>query len=224
MTFSIAARCSRSGRFAIAVASSSPAVAARCAHVRAGVGAVASQNVTDPRLGRQGLDLLAAGMTAPDVIAALVGTAPRVAYRQLAVIDGAGRAASFSGQQTLGVHAAAEAEDAVATGNLLADPCVPRRMLDAFLSMPADDLGDRTIAAMQAGLAAGGEAGPVRSAGLLMVDDVDWPVADLRVDWHDQPIAELGRLWRLWRPQMRAYVQRALRPDLSPSYGVPGDE
>ena len=76
---------------------------------------------------------------------------------------------------------------------------------------------------MQAGLAAGGEAGPVRSAGLLMVDRVPWPVADLRVDWHDAPIAELAQLWALWQPQLDAYVTRALDPDAAPSYGVPGE-
>lgn len=223
MTFSIAARCARSGRFAIAVASSSPAVAARCAHARAGIGAVASQNVTDPRLGPRGLDLLARGMSAAETIAALVAGTTHAGYRQLSAVDRAGRAAAFSGPHTLGVHAAVTAENAVAAGNLLADSAVPQRMLDVFLAAPDVGLGDRTFAAMQAGLAAGGEAGPIRSAGLLLVDDVDWPVADLRVDWHDAPIAALTCLWRLWQPQMQAYVQRALRPDVAPSFGVPGD-
>ncbi len=76
---------------------------------------------------------------------------------------------------------------------------------------------------MQAGLTAGGEAGPVRSAGLLLADKVPWPVADLRVDWHDDPIGELARLWELWKPQLDAYVTRALDPDAAPSYGVPGE-
>jgi uncharacterized Ntn-hydrolase superfamily protein len=224
MTFSIVARCPRSGCFAVAVSSSSPAVAARCAYARAGVGAVASQNVTDPRLGARGLDLLAGGMAAAEVIAELVGAAPHVDYRQLAVVDRAGRAAYFSGARSLGVHAAVAAEDAAAAGNLLADAAVPQRMLEAFAARAGEELGDRVIAAMQAGLAAGGEAGPVRSAGLLLVDAVDWPIADLRVDWHDAPIAELERLWQLWWPQMADYVQRALHPDRSPAFGVPGNE
>jgi uncharacterized Ntn-hydrolase superfamily protein len=76
---------------------------------------------------------------------------------------------------------------------------------------------------VQAGLAAGGEAGPIRSAGLLMVDRVPWPVADLRVDWHDAPIEELARLWQLWKPQLEDYVTRALDPSRAPSFGVPGD-
>ena len=64
MTFSLVGRCARTGRFGVVVASSSPAVAARCAWARAGVGAVATQNITDPRLGPRLLDLLALGRSA----------------------------------------------------------------------------------------------------------------------------------------------------------------
>jgi len=86
-------------------------------------------------------------------------------------------------------------------------------------------LGDRLIGALQAALAAGGEEGPVHSVGMLLVREVSWPVADLRIDWHEtDPIGELGRLWELWQPQMDAYVTRALNPASAPSYGVPGDK
>lgn len=223
MTFSIAARCPRSGRFAVAVASSSPAVAARCAHARAGVGAVLSQNVTDPRLGPQALNLMALGATAGDAASILRAHAVHAAYRQVAIVDAAGSVAGFSGSRCLGVHAVAEVEGAIAAGNLLACASVPSAMVAAFAAAPEDDLGDRIVAAMRTGLSAGGEAGPVHSAGLLIVDSVPWPVADLRVDWHDAPIEELGRLWRLWRPQLEGYVTRALDPASAPSYGVPGE-
>jgi uncharacterized Ntn-hydrolase superfamily protein len=77
---------------------------------------------------------------------------------------------------------------------------------------------------MTAGIVAGGEEGPVHSAGMLVVDRTPWPLADLRVDWHDSdPIAELRRLWDLWRPQMDGYITRALNPTAAPSFGVPGD-
>jgi uncharacterized Ntn-hydrolase superfamily protein len=79
------------------------------------------------------------------------------------------------------------------------------------------------LAAMQAGLDAGGEAGPIHSAGMKLVDQVAWPVADLRVDWSDAPLAELAKLWTVYEPQMEAYVTRALNPTEAPSYGVPGD-
>jgi uncharacterized Ntn-hydrolase superfamily protein len=112
----------------------------------------------------------------------------------------------------------------VAAGNLLADSGVPIAMAGAFVARPADDLGDRLLAALAAGLRAGGEEGPVHSAGLLIVSDVPWPLTDLRVDWSDEPVAELTALWRLWRPQAAAYRTRALDPASAPSYGVPGDE
>ena len=81
------------------------------------------------------------------------------------------------------------------------------------------------IGTMQAAMKAGGEAGPVHSAGMLLVRDVAWPVADLRVDWHEtDPIGELANLWDRWKPQMDAYITRALNPTEAPSYGVPGDK
>lgn len=223
MTFSIAARCSRTGQFGVAVTSSSPAVAARCAHVRAGVGAVCTQNVTDPRLGPAGLDLIAGGATARTALDTLAPGRPGIEHRQLVLVDTAGRTAVRSGRQTLGLHAKAEGRDCAAAGNLLANEGVPAAMVAAFEAADGE-LGARLVAALAAGLAAGGEAGPVRSAGLLVAGTEAWPLADLRVDWDDDPIGRLGTLWDLWAPQMHAYVQRALDPDASPSFGVPGDE
>ncbi len=129
----------------------------------------------------------------------------------------------FSGGRTLGLNAVAQGEGAVAAGNLLADTGVPQAMVEAFLASQGS-LGGRLLGAMRAGVAAGGEAGPVHSAGLLLVRDVSWPVADLQVDWADEdPIGALGRLWALYEPQLEAYVARALDPTEAPSYGVPGD-
>lgn len=225
MTFSVSARCARTGMFGIAVSSSSPCVAARCAHARAGVGVVATQNITDPMLGPRGLDMLAKGLSAGEVLSRLADASPHFEYRQVVVLDGKGRAAAHSGVRTLGAHAVALAPDVAAAGNLLSDRAVPDHMVEAFLADPDSHLGDRILAAMQAALDAGGEEGPVHSAGMLLVDKVGWPVADLRIDWSEgDPIGELAALWQLWRPQMDAYVTRALDPSSAPSYGVPGDE
>jgi uncharacterized Ntn-hydrolase superfamily protein len=224
VTFSLAARCARTGRFGIVVASSSPAVAARCAWARAGVGAVGTQNITDPRLGSALLDALADGLTAEEALAAVVARAPHAEYRQLSVVDGAGRAAAYSGERTLGRHASATDVDAVAAGNLLASDRVPAAMLAAFLQNAEEDLGDRLLAGLGAGVTAGGEEGPAHSAGLVIVDRVPWPVTDLRVDWSENPVADLEDVWRVWKPQSDDYVTRALDPRLAPAYGVPGDE
>ena len=224
MTFSLVGRCARTGKLGLVVASSSPAVAARCAWARGRVGAVATQNVTDPSLAPQVLDLMELGRPATDALSEVVARAPFTEYRQLAVIDAAGRTASYSGARTLGRHSSRGGNDCLAAGNLLADVGVTAAMVRAFERHPQNYLADQLLDALRAGAAAGGEEGPVHSCGLLVVDQVTWPVTDLRVDWHDDPITELARLWAVWRPQEAAYVRRALDPTAAPSYGVPGDE
>ncbi|MEM9140279.1 MAG: DUF1028 domain-containing protein [Pseudomonadota bacterium] len=224
MTFSIVARCAGTGMFGVAVASSSPAGAARCAYARAGIGAVASQNVTDPTLGPRGLDLMASGASAPEAVKIIARTAPYPDYRQVLAVDAAGATAIHSGPNALGTWAEARADNVACGGNLLANAQVPQAMVDAFLAA-SGHLGDRLITVMQAALAAGGEAGPVHSAGMKLVRDVSWPVADLRVDWtEDCPIAALAAAWDVYKPQLDAYVTRALNPTEAPRYGVPGDE
>lgn len=224
MTFSLAGRCARTGMLGLVVTSSSPAVAARCAWARAGTGAVATQNVTDPSLGPAVLDRLASGRTASQALADVMAHAPHAEYRQVAVIDAGGTTAVRTGNRTLGRHSAAEGRDCAAAGNLLASEGVPAAMVQAFGQRPAGHLAERLLDALRAGAAAGGEEGPLHSAGLLVVDRVSWPVTDLRSDWHDDPVAELERLWKLWQPQEADYVRRALDPASAPRYGVPGDE
>lgn len=223
MTFSISARCADTGMFGIAVSSSSPSVAARCAHVRAGVGAVSTQNITDPSLGPKGLDLMAGGLSAADALARLIAEAPHIDYRQLALVDRTGGTARYSGARTLGRHASARGEGVVAAGNMLSSDAIPATMVAAFTAAKGH-LGDRLLVAMRAAMDAGGEEGPVHSMGLVMVDKVSWNVADLRVDWTEgDPIAECAALWARWQPEMDAYVTRALNPSAAPGYGVPGD-
>ncbi len=223
MTFSLVGRSSRTGMLGLVVTSSSPAVSARCAWARSSVGAVATQNVTDPSLAPQVLDLMELGRSATGALSEVIARAPFAEYRQLAVIDAAGRTASYSGARTLGRHGSSSGKDCLAAGNLLADGEVTAAMVHAFEQRPQDHLADRLLDALRAGAAAGGEEGPVHSCGLLVTDKVTWPVTDLRIDWHDDPIAELARLWAVWRPHEAAYLQRALDPTAAPGYGVPGE-
>ena len=223
MTFSLVARCARSGQFGMVISSSSPAVAARCAHVRAGVGAVASQNITDPALGPLVLDRLEAGLSAADALKAVTSGREFIDYRQLLVVDRAGQTAIHSGTQVLGIWGEARGTDCAAGGNLLAGPGIPAAMVAAFEAAKGH-LGERLMQALEAGLKAGGEAGPVHSAGLKIADRLSWPVADLRIDWAEDPIGMLRAAWDVFAPQMGAYVQRAEDPTKAPSYGVPGDE
>jgi uncharacterized Ntn-hydrolase superfamily protein len=212
MTFSLVGRCDRTGAVGAVIASASMAVAARCAAARAGAGSVCSQSTTDPRLREALLEAMADGVTADDALAALVARTEDIAYRQLAVVDAAGGSACYSGELALGEAADVCAAGAAAAGNLLADRCVPAAMLRAFQDTAGESLGDRLIAAVRAGLDAGGEISPVRSAGMVIAGSVPWPVTDLRVDWHDDPVGRLAALWEAWQPQAESYVQRALHP------------
>ncbi len=222
MTFSLVARDARTGSFGIVISSSSPAVASRCAHLKAGVGACASQNVTHPGLGDVVLAALAEGRSATEAVAIARESDHFAEFRQLTAVDAAGGVAVHSGRRALGTFGSFAGEGALAAGNMLASLAVLEGMVGAFSASSAT-FEERLLAAYRAGVAAGGEEGPVRSAGLAVVDAASWRTTDLRVDDHDDPLAELSRLVDIWLPQKADYLTRALSPEAAPSYGVPGD-
>ena len=224
MTFSVVGRCPTRNQFGIAITTSSIAVGSRCPWVRAGIGAVVTQNVTDPRLGNEILDLLADGFSPKAAIRRLIDGCAHSEHRQLTAIDSQARTAHFTGAKTLGTNAVTEGKNCIAAGNLLSDAGVVRAMVAGFEDDVDKYLADHLMAALRAGLEAGGEVGSVRSASLLVAGEQSWPLVDLRIDWHDtNPIGQLARLWKDYEPQMDDYVIRALDPDSAPSYGVPGD-
>ncbi len=209
--------------FGMVIASSSPAVAARCAHALAGAGVVATQNITDPALGPRLLRALAGGASAAAALGEVLASTPHAAYRQLLVLGRSGPAAAHSGSQALGIVGVALGENSAAAGNLLARDDVPAAMVAAF-EAAAGHFGARLLAALRAGAQRGGEAGPVHSAGLLVTGEVSWPIVDLRVDWSEaDPIAALTEIWDVYAPQIDAYVERALNPGGAPAFGVPGN-
>lgn len=224
MTFSIAGRCARTGMFGVAITTSSISVGSRCPHVRAGVGAVATQNITDPYLGTLILDALEAGNDATTAITTVTQHRAFIDYRQLTVVDSEGNTAHFTGSHILGTNAVSEGSNCVAAGNLLSSTAVAKGISDGFGANPDAHLAERLLQAIEAGLAAGGEEGPVHSAALLVCADQPFPLVDLRVDWADDcPVEKLRALWTDYEPQMQAYLDRAINPALAPSYGVAGD-
>ncbi len=222
MTFSIIARCPASGQFGAAVSSSSPAVAARCIRVRAGVGAAVSQNITDPALGPRILNKMADGGTPAQALEAL-REQPHISFRQLMALDATHAPAVYTGANALGRLASATGEHACSAGNMLATLDVPAAMLSAF-DRARGSLAERLMQALLAGQAAGGEEGPVHSAGLLVCGDLDWPMVDLRMDWVEScPVEKLYAAWKVYEPQVQDYIMRAQDPTAAPSFGVPGD-
>ena len=224
MTFSLIGRCAETGMLGVAITTSSICVASRCPWARAGAGAVSTQNVTDPTIGPRVLDLLAGGKSAAEALQAVLAASQYAEYRQVTVIDREGRTAHHSGAKTLGTNAVAEGKDCLAAGNLLSNTDVPKAMVTSFTRHADLHLAERLLRGLESGIVAGGEKGPVKSAGLLVVDKQIWPLVDLRVDWsEDDPVAGLRDLWERYQPQMKDYVTRALDPRSAPAYGVPGD-
>jgi len=216
VTLSLSVYEQKTGAFGSVICSSSPAVAARCQWARARVGVVCTQNVTNPALGKAALDGLAHGESAASALAAALAADDYPAYRQLVVVGPAGRPALYSGSRSLGIHAECAGAHEAAAGNLLASAEVIRAFRDGYIASDASYLEGRLLDGLDQALRAGGEASPVRSAGLVVVGDLPWPVTDLRVDWHDEPAAELRSLWEIWQPVKAEYLVRALEPGNAP--------
>ncbi len=224
MTFSIIGHCHDSNMFGAAITTSSICVGARCPYARASVGAAASQNITDPALGPALLDQLALGKSAQQALDDVVTGLKNAEYRQLTVIDSNGDTACHSGREILGVNGQSSGDHCFAAGNLLQNQTVPEAMTSAFGELRGMHLAGRLLHSLKSGHDAGGEAGEVHSAALLVVDSQPWPLVDLRVDWSDDnPILLLQALWHDYEPQMMDYVARAINPANAPFYGVPGD-
>ncbi|MFT5504969.1 MAG: putative Ntn-hydrolase superfamily protein [Gammaproteobacteria bacterium] len=222
MTLSIAAWDQDSGQLGAAISSSSISVASRCLHWKPGVGIALSQNITDPRLGPRMLSLLNDGVTVENAIKAVELSTPYIQYRQLGLIDSQGNTGLFTGSSVLGCFSSAQGRHCVAAGNLLDNEQVPQAMINAFESSTAN-FGQRVLDALVAGIEAGGEAGPVHSAGLLIGGKPSWPLAELRIDWDESPIEKMMAGWAVYEPQINDYISRAFQPEEAPSYGVPGD-
>jgi uncharacterized Ntn-hydrolase superfamily protein len=211
MTCTILARCPETGQLGIGLVSSLMAVTGRCAFVRAGVGAVAVQSMADPRLGPAALKLLSAGYRPDAVLRAFDRTEEAFEFRQVALVSARGNTAVHTGDRAVGLCGAAEAEGCASLCNRIVDPGLPELMVETCLRT-SGELATRLMAALRAAIDEGA-AGTVRAAGLLVAEREPWPLVDLRIDWTEgDPVAELDHLWRLWRPQMRDYLNRALDP------------
>lgn len=222
MTLSIAAWDETSGQLGAAISSSSISVSSRCLHWQPGVGIALSQNITDPRLGPRMLALLNDGVEVAAAIDAVAHSTAHIKFRQLALVDARGNTGLFTGDAVLGCFGSDAGRHCVAAGNLLANESVPSAMVQAF-EQSSGSLGSRLLEALRAGVDAGGEAGPLHSAGMLIGGAPSWPLAELRIDWDDDPIAKMLAGWEVYEPQIDDYVTRAYHPDDAPTYGVPGD-
>lgn len=213
MTFSLIARDEETGMFGIGIATSSIAVGNRCPWARAKVGAVTSQHRSDIRLGPKGLDLLEAGLSAEETVARLIAESEFPDQRQVAAMDRQGRTAFYTGPKIPSINTGFQGVNCVSTGNVIANPDVPKAMVRYFEATAGVPFAEKLLGAIDAGLAAGGETQPIMSAALLIVDEQDWPLVDLRVDYEPEPQAKLRELWKLYEPQLEHFVVQVLRPN-----------
>jgi uncharacterized Ntn-hydrolase superfamily protein len=194
MTWSIIARDERTGRVGIIVATRFFAVGSRVPHIKTGVGAIASQAFVNPFYGPQGLALLQAGATAEDTVRMLTITDEGRDHRQLHIMDRQGRFAAHTGKACVDWCGHVIRATFSIAGNMLAGPDVVEATAKAYTENLAVPFARRLIAAMNAGEAAGGDKRGKQSAALLIHDNEDYSMLDLRVDDHTDPLAELARL------------------------------
>lgn len=208
MTFSIVARCGRSGQFGIAAVTAIPAVGKLVTHAHPGAGAVATQARLNPYLGIDGVALLREGLGAADVRDRLIEADPRIEARQFAVIDAHGRTAPFTGGECLDWAGSREGPGYSVQGNRLAGEHVVDAMAVAFEETPSLTLDDRLIRALEAGAEAGGDIKGARSSTIYIVDSEEYPLWDIRVDEHDWPLMELRRLHAIFLAELLDEIRR----------------
>jgi uncharacterized Ntn-hydrolase superfamily protein len=208
VTLSIVARCMRTGQFGVGAMTAVPAVGKLLAHAAARTGAVATQARINPYLGSDGIALLRLRLCADDVLAMLKRADPRIKARQLAVIDAAGRTATFTGSECVQWAGALEGDGFAVQGNRLAGRTVLEAAAEAFTRHASLSLPERLIEALFAADAAGGDRHEEESAAVYVVDLEDYPLWDIRVDQHETPLLELRRLHGIFRERLLPEILR----------------
>jgi uncharacterized Ntn-hydrolase superfamily protein len=197
-TFSITARCPRTGQFGVAVASKYLAVGAVVPFVQAGVGAVATQARGRADYGPRALDLMARGMEPEEVLKELRRDDPEWEYRQVHMVDSTNHSACHTGSSTSEWAGHQVAQDCTVAGNILTGPEVLKAMLKAFLADPDQPLAVRLMAALLAGDEVGGDRRGKQSAALVVADSEPYPIVNVRADDHPEAPSELKRVFDLY--------------------------
>jgi len=219
VTFSIAARCPRTGMLGVATSSKALSAGGLVPYCRAGVGAIASQSFVNPYLGIDGLELLEQGLPAERALERLVEADPGRELRQLAIVDGEGRVAAYTGERCLAWAGEVLGGGYVCLGNILVAEDVVTAMALAFEQSADGELPERLLLALEAGQEAGGDRRGRQSAGLHVVHTEAYPYCDLRVDDHPDPVPELRRLFESYKGE-QPFWQMMLprRDDLIPNW------
>jgi uncharacterized Ntn-hydrolase superfamily protein len=208
MTFSLIARCDRTGQMGVAAATALPAVGKLLTHASAGIGAVATQARLNPYIGIDGIRLLQQGRTAAEVRDILAAQDPRAGNRQFAVLDRDGRTAAWTGAECLDWAGHLAETGYSVQGNRLAGEQVIEAAARAYRDSAGKPLDERLMEALEAGDAAGGDVQGEKSATIYIVDKEEYPLWDVRVDAHCDPFAELRRLHDIFARELVPEILR----------------
>lgn len=206
-TFSIAARCPRTGMMGVAVSTAVPAVGGLCPHVRAGIGAVSTQAWVNPYLAFEALRLLSAGASAQSALDQALSGDAAASVRQIGMVDAMGNSAAWSGPDCTQWFGHFCGPGYAIQGNMLTGAEVLKAMEAAFRESEVCELGERLMLALEAGQRAGGDKRGKQSAALLVHDREEYPWIDLRADEHPYPVAELRRIYTIHQLQVRPFVE-----------------
>ena len=223
MTFSIAARCPRTGMLGVATSSKALSAGGLVPYCRAGVGAIASQSFVNPYLGIDGLVLLEQGLPAERALERLIEDDPGRELRQAAIVDREGRAAAYTGTRCIPWAGHVTGAGYACLGNILVGEAVVQAMARAYEAAPEDDLPERLMRALEAGQDAGGDRRGRQSAGMTVVNEEEYPWLDIRVDDHEDPVPELRRIFEIYkREEVPFLMMMARRSDYIPHWDTVG--
>lgn len=202
MTFSIVARCERTGQIGVAATTALQAVGKLACHAVPRVGAIASQALLNPYLAYDGLRLLEQGVAAPEALERVLAGDPDAESRQVGVVDNQGRTAAWTGSETIQWSGQMADQNFSSQGNRLAGPQVLERVAQSMRETQHLDLAERFVLALQAGVEVGGDTKGERSVNVLVFGEEEYALCDIRIDDHDNPMRELRRLFQLYQDQI----------------------
>lgn len=206
-TFSITARCKKTGMLGLAVSTARPAVGSLAVYVEAGVGAIATQAALNPYFGIDGLRYLKEGQSAKEVLNRLRSEDSEDERRQLAIVSEKGETASYTGKETVPYASTIEGDQFVVAGNMLVGENVLLEMKTAYEQSEGEFLADRLLKALQAGQDAGGDKRGKQSAALKLVDRLEYPLVDVRADESEDPVKELRRVYQVYKEELFPYLE-----------------
>lgn len=208
MTFSITARCKKTGMLGIAVSTARPAVGGLAVYVKANVGAIATQAALNPYFGIDGLKYLEQGMTAEQVMERVKREDAEYEKRQLAIVDNEGRTAGYTGNDTVPWAGHYFGDQFVVAGNMLVGEEVVKAMAETYENSNLDYLPERLLEALHAGQNAGGDKRGRQSAALHVVDKLDYAIVNIRADEHPNPVQELERIYDVCKTDLFPYIDK----------------